>query len=1012
MEEPEGRVLSFRQLMEIIAAKCSATSRSLILRLLVLSSLLAITLGLGACSSSDPDDVIIGTGIVLKGTASENRQFANNEVDVRAQSGEASVGIIAQDGQYLADKVTGTGPWLVRSDLGNNEYRFGIAFGRDVAHIHSYTDITLRNWFLREHSVQDINSVFEDENNELEFPTKQVFQTLALQLLAYIDLAIESYELEPQQLLNDEFRADNTGIDLFLDRNPVVLSNQTIEILLTDPTTETQSVNQPGLTLGDEFVQNDTDVPTTPNNIKALGSTATEIVLVWNPSVDNTAVVGYRIYRDGTLLDSTPYPVYTDSSVTPSTQYEYQIEAFDLANNASDRSNVVAGSPTVVGNNNGSIPPVVPTDVRSIAATTSRVQLGWSQSNIENVVAFNVFRGDNGAQPSFLIKVTANGFTDASVVGGTEYCYQVEAINALGTVSPKTDQLCVLTTGIAIDVPVTTPTIVPPLAGLSIPDTEALSCNTPFSNYSISSATTITAGCYQVEQDIVVLAGARLTLEPGVVLKFAANTALLVEKDGSFESLGLATNPVVLTGAQAQLGYWSGVSINRSDNLRNKIIHTVIEYTGSGPLNAALNLNSSVSEFTRIAIDNSLIRLNDRAAINFLRQGTRISSFSGNLITQNRAVGAVGVENIASINDGSEFVDNTDQVIGMARLVVDGTIVIPNLGVPISTNGIEQDSGTIVVEAGVELQFEPGSVLLVKENLLVEGTAAEPVVFTSFNDVPGDWLGVHLVEGANAQLSNLLIEHGGEAGFTNSVGANLFADDARLSLTNVTLRESTSYGLRFGNNNVIVDNFDRINISDNAIAARVGVSSLDVLTSSTTLMGNTADRIDVEPVTSTADVTWPNTGFDYRIDGRYNFIGGSLTIDPGVVIKAAPSTELIVGGIATLNLVGTADSPIILEADQLGQGGWSGIVIQSDTLNTINHAVIQGAGGASPSFATGETGAIRVTCSAASPASLSMANTRIEDSAGWGVLLEGAGCNLSIGSGMQYFRNILGDRNF
>src|SRR5262249_2213767 len=79
-----------------------------------------------------------------------------------------------------------------------------------------------------------------------------------------------------------------------------------------------------------------TTPPTTPTNFTAVAGGSSRADLAWNASTDNVAVVGYDIYRDGTLLTSVgAVTSYSDSSVLQGTTYQYQVQARDAVGNLS-----------------------------------------------------------------------------------------------------------------------------------------------------------------------------------------------------------------------------------------------------------------------------------------------------------------------------------------------------------------------------------------------------------------------------------------------------------------------------------------------------------------------------------------------------------------------------------------------------------------------------------------------------------------------------------------------------
>jgi hypothetical protein len=85
----------------------------------------------------------------------------------------------------------------------------------------------------------------------------------------------------------------------------------------------------------------DTEAPSVPTNLSASTSNPTEVVLSWNASTDNVGVNGYTIYRDALLLATVDVLTFsfTDSTVTPNTQFTYTVDAFDASGNHSGVSN-------------------------------------------------------------------------------------------------------------------------------------------------------------------------------------------------------------------------------------------------------------------------------------------------------------------------------------------------------------------------------------------------------------------------------------------------------------------------------------------------------------------------------------------------------------------------------------------------------------------------------------------------------------------------------------------------
>jgi chitodextrinase len=85
----------------------------------------------------------------------------------------------------------------------------------------------------------------------------------------------------------------------------------------------------------------DTMAPSAPTNLAAPDIGASAVQLTWTASTDNVGVQGYRVYRDGIQIGTSPTPSYTDSTVDPQTPYAYVVRAYDVSTNLSQPSNTV-----------------------------------------------------------------------------------------------------------------------------------------------------------------------------------------------------------------------------------------------------------------------------------------------------------------------------------------------------------------------------------------------------------------------------------------------------------------------------------------------------------------------------------------------------------------------------------------------------------------------------------------------------------------------------------------------
>lgn len=104
----------------------------------------------------------------------------------------------------------------------------------------------------------------------------------------------------------------------------------------------------------------DTTPPTTPTNVTATALSSTQIRIEWGASTDAGGISGYRVHRDGgaTPIATVQTTSYTDTGLTPATQYSYTVIAVDTV------SNVSAASAPAVATTGNTPPPTSGLDAR------------------------------------------------------------------------------------------------------------------------------------------------------------------------------------------------------------------------------------------------------------------------------------------------------------------------------------------------------------------------------------------------------------------------------------------------------------------------------------------------------------------------------------------------------------------------------------------------------------------------------------------------------------------------
>jgi chitodextrinase len=176
----------------------------------------------------------------------------------------------------------------------------------------------------------------------------------------------------------------------------------------------------------------DVTPPTIPTALQTTSVRDTSISFSWTASSDDVGVVGYKVYRNGTLVGSPTGTSFTDTGLTPVTNYAYTVKAYDAANNTSAASTALNTQTAF-----DTTPPSVPTNLVATSQTDTSITLGWTAST-DNVAVggYDIYRG------STLITTTSGtSFTDSGLGVNSSYTYRIRAHDTSGNNSAQTSPL-------------------------------------------------------------------------------------------------------------------------------------------------------------------------------------------------------------------------------------------------------------------------------------------------------------------------------------------------------------------------------------------------------------------------------------------------------------------------------------------------------------------------------------------------------------------------------------------
>lgn len=441
------------------------------IRRAIRSTVIVLTVAwhLTACNGSHNDDSNLieePAAPLFAGTVSTPKGIAEPVVTLKAPDGTRVETPVDASGRFsLTSDQSGVrqgDQYLMRVDLGNDNYIYSFAYLPALTNrqnIHSYTDLVARSWFADQ--GQDIHSVFASAADIDNFPAIETISAIDTNVQAIVSDVLQVYGLENTNLSSADYEATDTGIDRFLNENPVIIRGNRATIIVNDPNTNLQATAVDHVRLNTSFGEVDITPPTQPQNLRALGSrsnhsnnstTDDAIVLAWSTASDDIGVATYEIFRNDTLINHTPFPVYRDTNIEPDTDYIYTIVTVDESGNRSIPSVQAIGRTLTEADTTA---PAIPSSA-TLNGSTESIQIFWRHTDIHDLTRFEITRtGEDGI---LVREVTGLELNDITVASGTEYCYSIVAVDASNNRSDSNPISCMTTSGAAVETQ-TTPSI-------------------------------------------------------------------------------------------------------------------------------------------------------------------------------------------------------------------------------------------------------------------------------------------------------------------------------------------------------------------------------------------------------------------------------------------------------------------------------------------------------------------------------------------------------------------------
>jgi flagellar hook assembly protein FlgD len=489
-----------------------------------------------------------------------------------------------------------------------------------------------------------------------------------------------------------------------------------------------------------------------------------------------------------------------------------------------------------------------------------------------------------------------------------------------------------------------------------------------------------------------------LTIEPGVEVRFNGLYYLSIGYSlykGRLVAQGTSANPIIFTSNNASpaAGNWYGIRFYNHATTESSLDYVTVEYAGY--------------QYGSIYISNSSPSINNSSIINNANKGIDITGNSAPLITNSvissnvtygiyvannstplissTAISSNGSYAISiSANDagglGAGNSANSNGIYGIelraSTIASDSTW--PYQPVPyivtgnISVYGISTEP-TLTIEPGVEVRFSGLYYLNIgyssyKGRLAVQGTSANPIIFTSSNASPaaGNWYGIRFYNHATTEssLDYVTIEY---AGYQYG---GIYISNSSPTITNSTIRRSKYDGMYMAGDSAPAITYSVISDNSSEGVYVSGTNASVAFITNTTFENNGSYSLDIPVIavlgagniynensgiklsgsTVSTDTTWSYQATPYIVTGHINVYGASeptLTIEPGTEIRFDGRYYLKVGSSSTskgtLLAQGTASSPIKFTSVNQTSGDWYGIQFyyQAATGSVLDNVTVE-----------------------------------------------------------------------
>jgi hypothetical protein len=406
--------------------------------------------------------------------------------------------------------------------------------------------------------------------------------------------------------------------------------------------------------------------------------------------------------------------------------------------------------------------------------------------------------------------------------------------------------------------------------------------------------------------------------------------------------------------------------------------------SGSAVASFSGNTFESSGGYGMVVKDNAVFRPDNVSTTPALSNNKFISNLSGPMLIP------AGVLSKLTTPDLSAETENTYVVIyestyGSGEA---SEATISDFGLPYKLTGTVKFNKSVTILPGTEVYFTRTAGMIVSGNFNINGSSSRPVVIDGLTGTSGAWNGIYVKAGTTLITYASILNAGYRAieGLTEPAALTV---ENTITMQNSEVSGSSGIGVYLKDNAYIQyqDNFSGNTLENDVVSAiRLGFDDVHKIVQNNTITAysDSAPAIEVRDGRNDNLGTWTNldAAIDYLIVEDVTLrTTKSLTIETGSNLRFASGVLFSIPG--SLDASGVTFSG----TDQTA-GLWEGITISTDNHVSINNCIIRDGGGGAENKAN-----LVIQPSAVS---VSISNSSIINSAGYGVLIKAGASDFSI----------------